>query len=395
MQKVNQFFYYSQSFPALLHKIQSTLIYSTYQAGKVIMISSPNGQTITKYAKNFKRPMGLAISDDNKRLAVASKSEIDIFSTNVSLSRNYPERKNYYSHLYLPQAKYYTGIVDTHEIAWLGEELLITNTLFSSISKMSYDYHFDTYWMPEFITEVAPEDRCHLNGLALQHGEPAYVTLFARSNVEKGWRKMPYHSGILMDLRSGEVLLEELAMPHSPVVFDNKIYFLLSATGEVMYYDLQTRTTHQINQFNTFVRGLEVVGDYLFLGMSQIRKDSTFFSQLPVKHEDSFCGIRVLDRHTGKEVAGLTYYGKINEIFAVKVMNGVQAPGILTDRDEYYNAMSTITKAYPLKAIRITGFSFNKSRKPALSTLNTKNRSNRSFWVKIVTRNCPFFLNTP
>lgn len=338
------FFYYSGSFPKLLHELKSTLAFSTYQAGKVIMISSQDGKKITKYAKNFQRPMGIAVSPDAKKLAIASKSEVEVFSTNEVLSRNYPVKQNHYSHLYLPQAKYYTGTVDTHEIVWHNNELLITNTLFSSISRMSYEYHFDTYWKPDFISKIVPEDRCHLNGLALRDGEPAFVSMFAQSNEAKGWRKRSYDSGLLMDIRTGEILESGLAMPHSPVYHDEKIYYLLSATGEVMVYDLKSGESHSINQFDSFVRGLEVIGDYLVLAMSVIRKDSTFFSELPITHEKSFCGIRVLNRHTGKEVAGLTYTDKIQEIFAVKALPGVQTPGLLTERDEYYNKSLTLNE---------------------------------------------------
>jgi uncharacterized protein (TIGR03032 family) len=112
------------------------------------MISSTNGETITKYAKNFKRPMGIAVSSDSNQIAIASRAQINIFSSNSTLALNYPEKPKKYSHLYIPQSTYNTGIVDTHEIGWYGNELLITNTLFSCISKMSYRYHFDSFWKP-------------------------------------------------------------------------------------------------------------------------------------------------------------------------------------------------------------------------------------------------------
>ncbi len=337
MQPVKSFFFYSKSFPKILHKLKSTLIYSTYQAGKVIMISSANGDTITKYAKNFKRPMGIAVSEDSKQLAIASKSEIGIFSSNPVLAASYPEQKEKYSHLYIPQSKFNTGIVDTHEIVWSEDELLITNTLFSSISKMSHRYHFDLYWKPDFISSLAPEDRCHLNGVALVDGKPKYVTMFAKTDEAKGWRKLPYNSGMLMDIDTGEVLLSDLALPHSPVVYEGMIYFLLSATGDVMCYDIEKKEAKRLTNFNTFVRGMEVVGDLIFLGLSKIREGSQFFSQLPIKSEDSYCGIRVINRLTGKEVGGLTYTDRIEEIFAVKVAKGVTSPAILTERDELYD----------------------------------------------------------
>ncbi len=306
------------------------------------MISSRNGESITKYAKNFKRPMGIAISEDGERLAIASKSEIGIFSSNPTLARTYPDKENSYSHLFIPQSKFHTGIVDTHEICWAGEELLITNTLFSSISKMSHKYHFEEVWKPDFIMSLAPEDRCHLNGIALVDNRPKYATMFAQTNEEKGWRKLPYDSGVLMDIETGDVLLDKLPLPHSPMVYDNKIYFLTSGTGDVMVYDIATKELSKLAHFNSFVRGLDIVDDFIFIGMSKIRPNSQYFSNLPIKAEDSSCGIRVINRHTGKEVGGLTYSERIEEIFAVKIGKGLINPAILTERDELYDKCLSI-----------------------------------------------------
>ncbi len=299
--------------------------------------------------------MGIAVSDDGNQIAIASKSEIGIFGSNSALANSFPEKTNHYSHLYIPQCKFNTGIVDTHEITWTDQGLLFTNTLFSCLSRMSYHYHFEEAWRPSFISELAPEDRCHLNGIALRDGKPKYATMFAKTDENKGWRKLPFDSGLLMDIESGEILLDKLALPHSPVYFDNKIYFLQSATGDVMYYDLKTKQAVKLNNFKSFVRGMEVLDKYIFLGMSKIRPDSQFFSELPVTAEESTCAIRVLNRETGKEVAGLTYTDKIEEIFAVKIARGVKCPGLLTERDELYDKCLSIPDGqnYWLKNILI------------------------------------------
>jgi uncharacterized protein (TIGR03032 family) len=148
---------------------------------------------------------------------------------------------------------------------------------------------------------------------------------------------MSYDSGLIMDIETGEVILSNLAMPHSPTVFDNKLYYLLSATGDVMCYDLQSNENLRLANFNTFVRGMEVIDDFIVLGMSKIREGSHFFTELPVNQEDSFCGLRILDRISGRELAGLTYTKRIQEIFAVRLAKGVISPAILTDRDELHD----------------------------------------------------------
>ena len=63
-----------------------------------------------------------------------------------------------------------------HEMAWAGEELWIVNTLFSCLCTLRPEYSFVPRWKPPFISALAAEDRCHLNGLAVADGRPRYVT---------------------------------------------------------------------------------------------------------------------------------------------------------------------------------------------------------------------------
>ncbi|MFQ3215299.1 MAG: hypothetical protein ACJAT1_001012 [Marivirga sp.] len=337
MASVKPFFYYSSNFPKILQNTGGSLVYSTYQAGKLIFISSLNGTNIAKYAKNFKRPMGLAYDSEHKKLAVASKSAVDIFSSTAQLSKSYPKDPKKYDTLFIPQATYQTGILDTHEINWYKEDLLLINTLFSNISTLDHVKHFKLYWKPEWITALRPEDRCHLNGFCFENGHPKYATCFAKTDEKYGWREAPYNSGLLIDVATNEVLIEGLAMPHSPILIEEDIYLIESATGHVIKYNRATKEKTILNQFNTFLRGMDIVDEYIFIGASKIREDSSFFGKLPIKPQDSFSGIIVLDRKTGKQIGGLTYTDHIKEIFSLKFLPGVLSPAILTERDEMYN----------------------------------------------------------
>ena len=77
-------------------------------------------------------------------------------------------------------------------------------------------YSFVPRWRPPFISELAPQDRCHLNGLAMRDGSPAFVTVMALSDEPGGWRKQRNDSGAVLDVASGEAVTTGLAMPHSP-----------------------------------------------------------------------------------------------------------------------------------------------------------------------------------
>ena len=332
------FFFYSENFPKTLNRIKATLVFSTYQAGKLIFISSLNGKTIIKYAKSFKRPMGIAIDKNKMKLAVASRTSIQVFASNKVLALSYPEKKSRYDQLFIPQVKYHTGYLDTHEIEFgTNSELYFINTMFSCISKVSADKHFEMYWKPDFITELLPEDRCHLNGMAMKNGKPAFVTMFDTTNTYFGWKKTPKETGLLVEVETGKTLLDQLAMPHSPVYFDDKIYFLLSGTGEIKCYDLKTEKVTLITKIDSFLRGMVVHDDVLIVGTSKLREETTTFKGLPFSAEDSYCGIYILNRTTGKPMGGISYTDNIREIFSLKLLLDVQVPGILVENDEYHD----------------------------------------------------------
>jgi uncharacterized protein (TIGR03032 family) len=320
-----------------MKEIKSSLVYSTYQAGKLIFISSLNGTSIVKYAKNFKRPMGLAYDPETQKLAIASKSAVDIFSTSKGISYNYPDALKKYDSVFLPQASFNTGILDTHEIGWFDKKLWIVNTMFSNLASMDDGVHFKKEWQPQFITEMMPEDRCHLNGLCFENGKPQYVTCFSDTDHAHGWKDVGYEQGKLINIDTNEIEMDGLAMPHSPIIIGDDIYIIQSATGEVLKHNRKTKERTVLNQFNTFLRGMEIYGDYIFIGASKIREGSTSFKNLPIDPEDSFCGIIVLDKNTGDQVASLNYTDHIKEIFSVKILPGVRSPALLTDRDDLYN----------------------------------------------------------
>lgn len=328
------FFYYSERFIKILNRLNVTLVFSTYQAGKLIFVSSPTGEAIYKYAKNFKRPMGVAVLND--RLAVASRNFVEIYSKSAKLAKAFPPKPNFYDSFFTPQAKYFTGISDMHEISFDSGELYAVNTSFSCITKMSDKNHFISVWQPDFITELAPEDRCHLNGLIMEEGAPKYVTFFDQSNENNGWRKTPVNTGVLYDCQKQKVLVDNLSMPHSPTKHGDDIFFLQSATGQVMRYNTKSKELNQIVQLNSFLRGLDVYGDFLFIGASKMRKSSKTFKELPIS-DNSFAGIEIVNYKTGKRVAGLSYTDNISEIFEVKVIEGMTKPIMLTENDEGYD----------------------------------------------------------
>ena len=178
----------------------------------------------------------------------------------------------------------------------------------------------ESKWRPPFVSDVTPEDRCHLNSMAMVDGQPGYVTAFGEVDTFEGWRENRTSGGIVMDVSSGEVLLEGLPMPHSPRVYDGKLYLLLSGTGELVCAEPETGGYEVVAQLPGFVRGMARCGDYLFVGLSRLRKSSSTFAALPISDQAVFSGIVAVSLSEGRIVEHLRYETGVEEIYDVQVL---------------------------------------------------------------------------
>ena len=326
------FFFYSESLPRFLYENKVSIVFSTYQAGKVIFLSSVSGERLQMYAKNFPRPMGIALKDG--KMAIANKSRIDVFSRSRSLAQSFPSKKKYYDTLFIPQVSYYTGMADIHEVVWGNNELWAVNTAFSCLCVMDERYSFIPKWKPDFITELAPEDRCHLNGLALKDGKPYIVSMFDRTNAKEGWRNGKFDTGLLINVENNEILADALSMPHSPVYDNGKLYFLQSATGKVCVYNIENMNIDVLTTLTCFTRGMDVYDDYLIVGGSKLRESSSLFSGVADSIHDGLAGIFILNKNTGEQEARITFTENISEIFSVHLIRNTYRPAIITQNDE-------------------------------------------------------------
>ena len=348
MQALPTLFRYTHSptLPKLLWQLGCTLAFSTYQAGKVIFIRATSPDKIEQHALDFPRPMGLAVSD--QRIAVATREEVVVL-TNTSV-KEFPESHYVDSgpgavgnsayqtgapesrHVdpgilvgaaedtYVPEKTYFSGEIDTHDLAWGKDGLWAINTLLSSMSLADNDSSFEAQWRPPFVSDIAPEDRCHLNSVAMVDGQPEYVTAFGEVDTFEGWRENRISGGIVMDVSSGEIVLEGLPMPHSPRVYDGKLYLLLSGTGELVRAEPETGRYEVVAQLPGFVRGMARCGDYLFVGLSKLRKSSSTFAALPISDQALFSGIVAVSLSEGRVVEHLRYEIGVEEIYDVQVL---------------------------------------------------------------------------
>lgn len=321
---------YTPQVPELLLHLNCSLAVSTYQAGKLIFLSPKDENTLVQLPRTFPKPMGIAEDEAKDKLALACKDEIIVFANSAELATHYPKAPNTYDALYMPRVSYHTGPLDIHDLRFgRNGSLYAVNTLFSCIIGIDDNYNFTPYWKPPFIDKLVSEDRCHLNGMAMNNGTPKYATAFNTGNSFQSWRENITTSGVVFDLESDEVMAGGLAMPHSPRLYGEELYVLLSATGELVRIDTSTGKPEVILKVDGFVRGMAHHRDYLFIGLSKLRKNSSTFGKLEFAEKASQSGILIVHLPTGSIAGKITYLASLDEIYDVHVLAGKIRPNIM------------------------------------------------------------------
>jgi uncharacterized protein (TIGR03032 family) len=308
-------FNYPDSLVEWLLSAQATIVMSTYQSGKIMLIGQYAGELDIRY-KNFPRPMGMYAKGNN--LWAGLGNGIWQFRNAPNAAAQVDEKKSY-SACYLPGSIHFTANIDIHEMEF-GAELYFINTKFSCLCVKGEGVNFKPIWKPSFISSLQPTDKCHLNGLCLRDGEPRYVTALGQTDEPLGWRANKANGGVLIDITTDEVLLEGLSMPHSPRWHQGSLWFLESGRGTLSRMDPVTREVSEVAQVPGFTRGMQLVGDVALIGISKVRESATF-SGLPVtKLPKRICGIWVVNIKTGKTLTWIEFTGGIDEIFAVNLL---------------------------------------------------------------------------
>jgi uncharacterized protein (TIGR03032 family) len=319
---------HTSNFAALLERLGIALVVSTYQAGKVVLVRS-DGQSLNTHFRSFNKPMGLALQGN--RLAIGTTREIWEYR-NVQAACGKLEPAGRHDACYLPRSQHVTGDIQVHELGWAGAELWLVNTRFSCLCTLQQDYSFVPRWRPPFVTALAPEDRCHLNGLGLVEGKPRYVTGLGQSDEAQGWRPVKRDGGFLMDITDNALVLGGLSMPHSPRWYAERLWVLESGKGGIGTVDVRADRYTCLAELPGFTRGLAFCGKLAFVGLSQVRESAVFGGlELTQRLKERTCGVWVVHIDTGQTVAFLKFEDAVQEIFAVEVLAGTRYPEIAED----------------------------------------------------------------
>jgi uncharacterized protein (TIGR03032 family) len=314
---------YTHSLPPLLNQLGVSLLVSTYQAGKVVSVGVA-GDELTLAYHNFERAMGLAVKPDC--LAVGGWAQVWFLRTAPDIApRVAPAGRH--DACFLTRSSHFTGEVQAHELAWAGDELWLVNTAFSCLCTLDGRNSFVPRWRPPFVSGLAAEDRCHLNGLAMENGAPKYVTVLAETDTPQGWRPDKAKTGCLIHVASGQTVARGFAMPHSPRVHGGRVWMLHSGAGQLVLVDPAGGKVQTVTELPGYTRGLAFYDRYAFVGLSKIRETSTFGGMpIAARRPDLKCGVGVVDLTTGRLVAHLEFVTGVEEIFDVQVLPGARSP---------------------------------------------------------------------
>jgi uncharacterized protein (TIGR03032 family) len=313
--------------PQLFAELGISLLVTTYQAGKLIVVRNDGGVLNTHF-RPFSKPMGLAA--DRNHFAIGTTQEI-IEYRNVPAVCDKLEPKGRHDACYIPRFGWVTGDIDIHEMAFGAQsELWFINTRFSCLCTLDGNHSFVPQWRPKYIKALAPEDRCHLNGLGMLNGKPRYVTALGTADTPQGWRENKKDGGVLIDIETGRTLCVGLSMPHSPRWYAEQLWVLESGKGSLAKVDYATGDVQTVIELPGFTRGIDFYGPLAFIGLSQVR-ETAVFSGIPITERETQrnSGVYVVNIMTGQLLGYLRFTAGVQEIFAVSVLPNMRFPEVL------------------------------------------------------------------
>jgi uncharacterized protein (TIGR03032 family) len=321
---------FSASFGALISHTRASLIVTTYQAGRVVIVRTGEDGGLNTHLRAFRRPMGVAAR--RGAIALGTDQSVIEFRDQPALAARLPGGAH--DACYVPRRTHVTGDISVHEMAWsVDGQLWIVNTRFSCLATLDSEHSFVPRWRPAFITDYGADDRCHLNGLAMVEGRPRYVTAMAMSDEPQGWRRDKVGGGIVIDITDDAIVATGLTMPHSPRWHRDQLWVLDSGHGYLSRVDFASGRAEPVVRLPGFTRGLVFVGGYALVGLSKVREH--VFAGLPLAEHvaERQCGVWIVDVERGETVGMLRFDGEVDEVFDVQVLRDQPYPELLELND--------------------------------------------------------------
>jgi len=303
-----------------------SLAISSYQTGRVYLVGSDREGRVSFFERIFERAMGIV--GNAQRIYLGGLYQLWRFE-NVLRQNEVIHGK--FDKCYVPRNAQTIGDLDIHELGIRNDgRVVFVNTKYSCLAELSQTHSFKPIWKPPFISKLAPEDRCHLNGLAMVDGKPKYVTAVCKSDAVDGWRDRRMSGGVVIDVETDEIVCEGLSMPHSPRWANGKLWVLNAGTGHLGYVDFENKAFVPTAWFPGFLRGLSIVGNVAAVGLSKPRNQRfeglQLDDELKKRDAEPWCGVQIVSLANGDVLNWIRFEGDISEIFDISFLPGVVNP---------------------------------------------------------------------
>lgn len=322
---------YSQSggLVALLGRLGVSVAFTSYQSGILYFLGrDANGAHLSQ--TGIAKPMGLT-TDGKGRLVLSAGFEVIDFENPLA---PHEQINHLFDRCFVPRTLHMTGQLDAHDVG-IAEDgsILFVNTRFNCLATTDRAHSFRPLWQPPFISDIVDEDRCHLNGLAMDGGKPAFVTAVSRSNTIDGWRDRRADGGVMINVTQNRIICEGLSMPHSPRLYRGDLWVLNSGTGELGVVE-----GHEAGMGRFvprvfcpgFLRGLAFWGDYAFVGLSKPRyqrfEGLALDQRLAEADSEPWCGIQIIDLRKGSCAEWFRIDGTVAELYDVEIIPQAACP---------------------------------------------------------------------
>ncbi|WP_293881228.1 TIGR03032 family protein [Sphingomonas sp.] len=316
----------SRTFGSWLVANRVSLAFTSYQTGQLFLVGVQPDGAISFNQQNYVRAMGLC--NDGNRLFIGSLFQIWRLE---NMLRPGEKGNGKFDRVFIPREAHTTGDIDIHEMGVdRTGRLIFVNTKYSCLATIDRQHSFRPLWKPDFISKLVGEDRCHLNGLAMSDGVPRYVSAVSQTDTLAGWRERRASGGVVIDVAHNKIVTDQLSMPHSPRLVDDKLYVLDSGRGQIVRIDSDTGSKEDIAFCPGFLRGMTIHNDHAIVTASKPR-DGTF-KDLPLQGEiakrggEPWCGIMVVNLRHGEIVEWIKLDGAVSELFDVAIIPDAACP---------------------------------------------------------------------
>ncbi|WP_458071355.1 glycosyltransferase [Rhodanobacter sp. BL-MT-08] len=157
-----------------------------------------------------------------------------------------------------------TAPLDLHDVLVhdCGTYAVFTET--NQVVKLGDDFKVEESW------SFGDEPDCaHVNCIAMYEGR-LVCSLFGAFTTHRGYKHQTRKSGRVVDVKTGEVLIDRLSQPHSLVVAGDRLWLCSSEDCSVQCYDEHFQRLREVT-LPGYTRGLAVGAHLIYVGLSRSR----------------------------------------------------------------------------------------------------------------------------